>query len=62
MSIGISPGLNTMRSTIVLLVTQSVLTLVGGETRVVCNIDQVRKVVRGFQVEDAPSEASGPRL
>jgi len=62
MFIGINPGITTMRSTIVLLVTQSILTLVGGETSVVCNIDQVRNVVRGFRVEDVPSEASGPRL
>jgi hypothetical protein len=41
---GISPGTNTVQSTIVLLVTQSVLTLVGGETSVVCN-DQLRRVV-----------------
>lgn len=51
MFIGINPGTNTMRSTIVPLVTQSVLTLVGGETSVVCNIDQVRILYGGFRLK-----------
>ena len=58
---GIIPGTNTVQSTIVLLVTQSVLTLVGGETSVVCN-DKLRLVVESSRIEDVPSEASGPRL
>ena len=58
---GIIPGTNTVQSTMVLLVTQSVLTLVGGETSVVCN-DKLRRVVESSRIEDVPSEASGPRL
>lgn len=51
MFIGINPGTNAMRFTIVHLVTQSVFTLVGGETSVVCNIDQVRMLYRGFELK-----------
>jgi hypothetical protein len=51
MFIGINPGTNAMRFTIVPLVTQSVLTLVGGETSVVCNIDQVRMLYGGSRLK-----------